>query len=242
MEILLIDDDIELGEALTMYLEGFQHSVVCATRPSAGYEELEARQPDLLLLDIMLPEQDGLSVCRMIRESGKPYSDIPIIMLTAQGDVTDRVVGLEVGADDYLPKPFNPRELLARIHSVMRRQRKSHLDQTTGSATEAKPASRTGLSIDADKRRVWLDDELIDLSTMEYELLTLLHATPGKKWSRDELISSLRGTDAELYSRSVDTLVSRLRQKLGDSGKPTRFIQTVWGYGYCFLGPDDEKT
>ncbi|HBR98241.1 MAG TPA: hypothetical protein DD979_12815, partial [Gammaproteobacteria bacterium] len=131
MKILLIDDDEALGEALTMYLDGFQHRLICATRPSLAFELLIAEQPDMILLDIMLPEQDGLSVCREIRRSKAGYCDVPIIMLTARGDVTDRVVGLEIGADDYLPKPFEPRELLARISSVMRRQRPPESHETT---------------------------------------------------------------------------------------------------------------
>lgn len=238
MKILLLDDDEALAEALTLYFESFQHTLVHADRPSAAYPLLASESPDILLLDWMLPEQDGLSVCRDIRASGSDYRDIPILMLTARGDVTDKVIGLEVGADDYLAKPFEPRELLARIGSILRRNRSAARKDAAEPAATKSPVPDAGLFVDRERRRVWLDGDIVDLSTLEYELLLLLSSSPGKKWSRDELSSGLRGTDSELYSRAVDALVSRLRQKLGDDSRTPRFIQTVWGYGYCFPEPD----
>jgi len=184
--------------------------------------------PDLILLDVMLPEQDGFSVCREIRSGGSAYKDVPIIMLTARGDITDKVVGLELGADDYLPKPFEPQEVLARINSLLRRSKAVKTKSNTG-------PTEPGLFVEKDKRRVWLDGDLRELSTLEYELLILFLSEPGKNWSRDEIMSHLKGTDAMLYSRAVDTLVSRLRQRLGDTSKQPRFIKTVWGRGYTFL-------
>lgn len=238
MKILLIDDDEALGEALDMYLSGFEHDLYCAITPSQGIKMISELKPNLVLLDIMLPQQDGLSVCKEIRNSSESYWDIPIIMLTARGDVSDRVVGLEVGADDYLPKPFEPRELLARMSSVMRRHRRHSLK------SQVKPFEKEnafGLVHLSEIRKFALDGIVLELSTMEYELLALFTASPGKKWSRDELTSRLRGTDSELYSRALDTLVSRLRQRLGDVSKSPRFIQTVWGFGYCFLGDKLKK-
>lgn len=236
LKILLIDDDIPLAESLQMYFEQFGHELLHADRPSKGIKALETQLPDAVLLDIMMPEQDGLSLCRDIRSHNTTFSNVPIIMLTARGDVTDRIVGLEVGADDYLPKPFEPRELLARISSVLRRY---HVKDTIGTIRRS-TAPQTGVQINADTRQVWLDGSPLELSTMELELLIIFADSPGKKWSRDELTSRLRGTNAELYSRAVDTLVSRLRQRLGDTSKQSRFIQTIWGYGYCFLAQSTE--
>lgn len=227
-DILLIDDDEALAEALEMYLTPNNHLLHHALLPSRAFAMLNRHTPDLILLDVMLPEEDGFSVCRKIRSGETPFKEVPIIMLTARGDITDKVVGLELGADDYLPKPFEPRELLARINSLIRRS-KAVKCLTSFSPTD------TGLFIEKEKRRAWLDGELLELSTLEYELLVLLLSEPGKNWSRDEIMSHLKGTDAMLYSRAVDTLVSRLRQRLGDTSKHSRFIKTVWGRGYTFL-------
>jgi DNA-binding response OmpR family regulator len=177
-----------------------------------------------------MPQMDGFEVCRQIRKSSptdsKIRSDIPIIMLTARGDVTDRVVGLELGADDYLSKPFEPRELVARIQNVLRR-------------TIAKPRSSrmefNELSIDSATRTVCVENRELELTTMEYQLLVMLAESPGKNFTRDEILNVLKGTDAELMTRSVDILVSRLRQKL----KPSEPIRTVWGSGYAFVAKSD---
>jgi DNA-binding response OmpR family regulator len=149
-------------------------------------------------------------------------------MLTAHAEVTDRIVGLELGADDYLPKPFEPRELVARIHNILRRS------GDDGAMREIRPVN--GIEVDPARREVKLDDAVLDLTTMEYELLVLFMQYPNKTFTRDELMNRLRGIDAELFSRAVDTLVSRLRHKLGDTSKTPRFIKTVWGRGYTFIG------
>ncbi len=227
-KILLIDDDRKLGGLLENYLRRFGMELTAATHPAQGLQKLRSEKPDLVILDVMLPDQDGFEVCRSIRKT----SAVPIIMLTARGDVTDRIVGLELGADDYLPKPFEPRELVARIQNVLRR-------------SSGKPGTEAllrydGLEIDTEKRSATLDGEALELTTMEYQLLALLAANPGRVFSRDDVLNELRGIDAQLFSRSVDILVSRLRGKLGDTARQPRFIKTVWGRGYTFVGTEAE--
>lgn len=228
-QILLIDDDEKLGQLLTQYLERYDMTVTAAHTPSKGFEHLKRNKPDLLILDVMLPEKDGFEICREIRAKSSIYGQLPILMLTAHGEVTDRIVGLELGADDYLPKPFEPRELVARISNILRR--------TSDEARSQQEVPKIqGLDVDTVRRTVKLDDELIELTTMEYELLILFMQSPNKTFTRDELMNRLRGIDAELFSRAVDTLVSRLRHKLDDTSKTPRFIKTVWGRGYTFVG------
>ncbi len=225
-KILLIDDDEKLGDLLKAYFGRFDLELTAAVEPAAGLEKLEALKPDLVILDVMLPGQDGFDVCRTIRKT----SSVPVIMLTARGEVTDRIVGLELGADDYMPKPFEPRELVARIQNVLRRSADTPTNKTL--------LRYDDLEIDAERRAVKLGGQLLELTTMEYQLLLLLAQNPGKNYTRDEILNELRGIDAQLFSRSVDILVSRLRQKLGDTGKDQRFIKTVWGTGYVFLGQE----
>jgi DNA-binding response OmpR family regulator len=226
--ILLIDDDEKLGQLLGAYFARFDMELTAAIRPSQGLELLRKEQPDLVVLDVMLPEQDGFEVCRTIRKT----SSVPVVMLTARGDVTDRIVGLEIGADDYLPKPFEPRELVARIQNVLRR---------TGQ--RADPAAGylfDGLEVYPERRAALLDGAELELTTMEFQLLALFAANPGRTFSRDDILNELRGIDAQLFSRSVDILVSRLRGKLNDTAKSPRFIKTVWGTGYTFIGEASE--
>jgi DNA-binding response OmpR family regulator len=211
---------------LQAYFNRFDLELVSATTPEQGLELLEAEAPALVILDVMLPGQDGFEVCRSIRKT----SDVPIIMLTARGEVTDRIVGLEIGADDYMPKPFEPRELVARIQNVLRR--------AVASKPQSKELQFEGLLLDRERRSVELDGKLLELTTMEYQLLDLFANNPGRTYTRDEILNELRGIDAQLFSRSVDILVSRLRQKLGDTLKQTRFIKTVWGTGYAFIGQE----
>ena len=223
-KVLLIDDDETLGELLTDYFARFGIELLCAIHPKKGLSLLEEETPALVVLDIMLPELDGLEVCRRIRH----FSDIPIVMLTARGDVMDRIVGLELGADDYLAKPFEPRELVARIQNILKR--------ASGPKKDFKGMIFGELLIDPVRQQVKLADELLDLSTMEYQLLMLLAKSPGKVFNRDEILNKLKGIEAEIFSRSVDIAVSRLRQKLNDTEKPPKFIKTVWGTGYTFIG------
>ena len=226
--ILIIDDDTELTELLIEFLGSYKYNVVAKHTPEKGLEHLEKKGADAIILDIMLPGMDGFQVLRKIRE----HSAIPVIMLTARGEVTDRIVGLELGADDYLPKPFEPRELLARIQSILRR--------THSSAAIVENVRFKGLSIDKNKHEVLLDDKPISLSTTEYEALLLFVEHAGETLDREFLVENLRGISWQSYDRSVDVLVSRLRGKLGETPNKTRFIKTIHGLGYKFIGePQD---
>jgi OmpR family response regulator RpaB len=224
--ILLIDDDEHLAAPLASYFARFDCVLESAQRPSEGLAKLRAHAYDAAILDVMLPEMDGFALCREIRKE----SDIPIVMLTARGDVMDRVVGLELGADDYLPKPFEPRELVARVQTILRRQR---------AVPAAAPAQRRvfeGLSIDLDRREVLRQGERVELTGTEFELLALLADPPGKVWSRDDILNRLRGHEAELYTRAVDIVVSRLRKKL----EPLDCIKTLRNAGYMLaVGKSD---
>jgi two-component system, OmpR family, response regulator len=222
-QILLIDDDRRHSELLQLYCQHNDIEVTCAYDGEQGLRHLANHRVDLVLLDVMLPGRDGFAICREVRRRNR----VPVIMLTARGDVPDRVAGLETGADDYIAKPFDPRELLARIHSVLRR---------TGTAAASEVITFEDLRIDPASREVQADDSTIELTTMEYELLLLLASNPGREFSRDDILAALRGIDAAILTRSVDILVSRLRAKLGDTSRPGRFIQTVWGRGYRFTG------
>jgi OmpR family response regulator RpaB len=218
--ILLIDDDEQLAPPLREYFARFDIHLASAIHPDEGMGKLAKLKPDLVILDVMLPERDGFQVCREIRRD----NDVPILMLSARGEVMDRIVGLELGADDYLPKPFEPRELVARAQSLLRRTRL----RSSGSAL----LYFDRLTIDGNTQQVLRDGQPLILTTMEYRLLILLAGSPGKPFGRDDILNALKGVDVELYSRSVDILVSRLRQKL----KPLEPIKTVWGAGYAFVG------
>ncbi len=223
--VLLIDDDERHSSLLKSYLEQFGITLYCATESVSGMELMQEVKPDLLLLDVMLPGKDGFEICRDVRKT----SDIPVVILTARGDVIDRVSGLELGADDYIAKPFEPRELVARIQSILRRVDTKPTLQRDTLRFEA-------ITIDRNTRVVTVDDEVVTLTSMETELLILLASEAGKKFSRDEILNKLRGIDSKLLTRSVDIMVSRIRQKISDTQKPSRFIQTVWGFGYVFIG------
>jgi DNA-binding response OmpR family regulator len=223
IKVLLIDDDRKHSQLLKTYLSQFGIALDCAADADEGFRRLSKSDPDLLLLDVMLPGRDGFDICREVRQTSR----IPIIMLTARGDVVDRVSGLEIGADDYIGKPFEPRELVARIQSILRR---------TGAAEAGPQLLRfEGMDIDTDARVVTVDGKRVELTSMEFELLVILARRAGKKVSRDEILNDLRGIDAAILTRAVDIMVSRLRQKLGDPIKPPRFIQTIWGFGYSFI-------
>jgi DNA-binding response OmpR family regulator len=220
--LLIIDDDAKLNELLKDFLKDFGFDVISATHPAKGLKRLKQAAPALVILDIMLPEMDGFEVCRTIRQT----SSVPIIMLTARGEITDKVVGLELGADDYLAKPFEPRELVARIQSVLRRTRRSK---------DTRSLSFNRLTIDPAKQIVLLDGRPVDLTTNEFRALVLLAANAGKVLDRDRILQELRGIDCDAFNRSVDITVSRLRQKLKDNPKSPEFIKTVWGSGYVFI-------
>jgi len=224
--LLMIDDDASLSQLLVEYFERFGHKLVAATTAAQGRHLLRRDDPDLLILDVMLPDADGMQLCRTIRSE----SDIPIVMLTARGGVPDRVLGLEFGADDYVPKPFEPRELVARVETLMRRSREPPARRL---------CARGGLVLETETRRVTLAGAELDLTSTEFELLRILMDSRGRVYSREMLLRKLRGIDAEIYDRSVDMLVSRLRRKLGDDSRSPRFIKTVWRTGYQFVGASD---
>jgi OmpR family response regulator RpaB len=216
--LLLIDDDEKLAEPLQEYFGRFELALDSETRPLQGIERIRNQQYDLVVLDVMLPEIDGFETCRRIRQ----FSDVPIIMLTARGEVMDRVVGLELGADDYLPKPFEPRELVARIQNIFRRARPA----------EAAEVYELGeLRVDTARKTLALGDRDIALTATEFELLALLLRNQDRVLSRDDIMRSLRGIDADIYSRAIDVLISRLRQKL----QRPELIRTVRGQGYQFV-------
>ena len=223
-KILIIDDDVQLTELLIEFLGSYKYKIVAKHTPEEGLEYLEKKEASVIILDIMLPGMDGFQVLRKIREN----LATPVIMLTARGEVTDRIVGLELGADDYLPKPFEPRELLARIQSILRR--------THSLAAIIENVHFKGLSIDKNKQEVLLDKKLISLSTTEYEALILFIENSSETLDREFLVENLRGISWQSYDRSVDVLVSRLRGKLGETPNNTRFIKTIHGVGYKFIG------
>jgi OmpR family response regulator RpaB len=216
----LIDDDERLGSLLSRFVERFGITLESVTVPSAAFARLTRGGIDLVVLDVMLPEMDGFEVCRTLRKT----SDIPIIMLTARGDVMDRVVGLELGADDYLPKPFEPRELVARAQNILKRSART--------VTASSRLNFEHLILDPLTHEVWVDGAPTDLTSTEFALLLLLVRSPGQVFSRDAILNHLKGIDAELFSRAVDISISRLRGKL----KPHEFIRTVRSSGYCFVG------
>lgn len=222
--VLLIDDDGKLAEVLSEYCAKFGIRIEPALLPSTGLAKLSKDTFDAVILDVMLPEMDGFEVCKKIRQ----FTDIPIIMLTARGEVTDRIVGLELGADDYLPKPFDPRELVARLQVNIKRHKQG---SGTSTETEEQNLMFEGLSIHTLKREVRVESETVELTTMEYALLLMLSQSPGKPFTRDQILAELKGTETELFSRSVDILVSRLRSKL----KPLQPIRTIHGAGYAFV-------
>ena len=219
--ILLIDDDELLAPPLAAFFKRFDFELDSATLPSAGLAKLRTGNYDAAILDVMLPEIDGFELCRQIRRE----SDLPVIMLTARGDVMDRVVGLEIGADDYVPKPFEPRELLARLQTVLRRAR-------APAPNSNKRLTFDGLSIDLERRQVQCAGTTVELTSTEYELLVMLASEPHKVFDRDQILNKLRGHEAELHTRAVDILVSRLRKKL----EPLDCIKTLRNAGYTFAG------
>ncbi len=234
-KILVVDDDLRLRQLLERYLneQGFATKVV----PDAeGMDRALSRELyDLLVLDLMLPGEDGLAICRRLRGAKE---SIPIIMLTAKGDEVDRIVGLEMGADDYLPKPFNPRELVARIHAVLRRRAPS---TPPGAPTLIDDVVRFGkVEVNLGTRELIRDGQTTLLTTGEFGLLKVLLEHPRQPMSRDKLMELARGREYEVFDRAIDVQVSRLRKLVEEDAAKPRYIQTVWGFGYVFV-PDGAK-
>jgi len=223
-KILVLDDDIEITDLLSEFLTKHNYSVFAFNHPQTAIDKLRKKDTfDIMILDIMMPEMDGFQVLRQVRE----FSSLPIIMLSAKGDVADRVVGLELGADDYLPKPFEPRELLARIQSVLRRVKFSN--------SMVDIIKFDGLLVNKIKEEVVLDGVVVHLSTSEFEALLLFVDNNNEVLDREFLVENLRGIQWQTFDRSVDVLVSRLRNKLGETPNNTRFLKTIHGIGYKFV-------
>jgi two-component system phosphate regulon response regulator OmpR len=236
--LLIVDDEAELRALLQRYL-GEQGLQVRAVADAASAAKLLARERfDVLVLDVMMPGEDGLSLCRRLRTQGET---IPILMLTARGDPVDRIVGLEMGADDYLPKPFNPRELLARVQAMVRRQR---LLGAHGGPLGDAPVSFGEFTLHAAQRRLEKNGQVLSLTTGEFNLLLALAQHPNRPLGRDRLIELTRGRDHDATDRSIDVQVMRLRKLIEDDPGAPRHIQTVWGVGYVFVpdpgAPDDD--
>lgn len=219
----MIEDDASLSGMVADYLAGFGMQLTVAATLSEGREKLSDTSFDALLLDVMLPDGDGFDMCREVRAA----SDIPILMLTARGEDTDRIVGLELGADDYLPKPFNPRELVARLRAMLRRQ------QTVQSSNEH--VLRFGnLEIDRDARALRIDGVTRSLTSYQFDLLLALAENAGRVMSREALMDRLRGEELDAFDRSIDVHISRIRAAIEDDPKHPRRVVTVRGAGYVF--------
>jgi DNA-binding response OmpR family regulator len=228
-KILVVDDDGRLRDLLSRYLteQGFQVTAIADS--SQLDRRLQRDPPHLLVLDLMLPGEDGLSVCRRLRGAGET---VPIIMLTAKGEEVDRIVGLEMGADDYLPKPFNPRELVARIHAVLRR----HGDRPTpGAPTTEGRIAFGGHMLDLAARTLERDGDVQTLTTGEFSLIKVFVQHPRQPLAREKLMLLARGRDHEVFDRAIDVQVSRLRKLVEPDPAAPRYIQTVWGFGYVYV-------
>jgi DNA-binding response OmpR family regulator len=217
---LLIDDDVKLGRLLKDFLKKSNINLFTVNNPTESFSSIEECKPDIIILDVMMPKMDGFEVCKNIRK----VHSIPIIMLSARGDSEDKIKGLDLGADDYIAKPFQPRELLARIHSLLRRV-----------SDEKKISIKGYFEVDELHREIKMKGELLQLTNKEYELLSLLVFNPGVIYTRDDLLREIKGVEAKLFSRSIDILISRLRNKIEKNTESPEYIKTIWGKGYIFI-------
>lgn len=230
--ILVVDDDNRLRNLLERYLEEQGFSVKTVPDGPQMDRALSREHFDLLVLDLMLPGEDGLAICRRLRAS---ENELAVVMLTARGDEVDRIVGLELGADDYLPKPFNPRELVARIHAVLRRRPRS----LPGAPAAANSVVSFGdIEVDLSTRRLSRKGEVLTLTTGEFALLKVMLQHPREPLSRDKLMELARGREYDAFDRSIDVQISRLRKLIEEEPTKPRYLQTVWGFGYVFV-PDE---
>ena len=216
---LLIDDDVKLGRLLKDFLKKSKIHLFTISNPTQSLSSIEEYQPDIIILDVMMPKMNGFEVCKTIRN----IHSIPIIMLSARGDSEDKIKGLDLGADDYIGKPFQPRELLARMHSLLRRV-----------SDEKKSSIEGSFEVDELHREIKMKGELLPLTNKEYELLSLLVFNPGVIYTRDDLLKEIKGVEAKLFSRSIDILISRLRNKIEKNTESPEYIKTIWGKGYIF--------
>ena len=233
--LLVVDDDAGLRELLTRYLtqEGFVVTAVADGKAMKAY--LEEETVDLVILDLMLPGEDGLSLARDLRAKG----NLPIVILSARGEDVDRIVGLEVGADDYLSKPFNPRELLARIRAVLRR----HLpgEEKAPGASAGHRVTFGPFRLDLDAQRLTRDGAEVPLTSAEFALLRIFADNPNRVLNRDRLVDMIKGYERDPFDRSIDVRVARLRSKIEDDTREPRYIRTVWGEGYLFAPDGDAQ-
>jgi DNA-binding response OmpR family regulator len=233
-QLLMIEDDTRLATMVGEYLRQSGYGFTHAVDGGKGLEALEACKPDLVILDLMLPDMDGLEVCRRIKGLGGEAGRTAVLMLTAKGDPMDRIVGLEIGADDYLPKPFEPRELLARIRAVLRR------GGDTVSSTGSQKTMRFGsLDIDRDARTVQVAGKLCELTSYQFDLLVALAERAGRVLSRDQIMEAVRGRELEAFDRSIDVHMGRIRSAIELDAKDPKRILTVRGVGYVFAKQQD---
>ena len=228
-KVLIIDDDEKLRKLLKEYLEGNGFKVLTLADGSDVKKILQKESPEMVILDIMLPGKDGLEVLKEIRMD----DTLPVIMLTAKGDQTDRIVGLELGADDYLPKPFNPRELLARMKAVLRRAVPENRDKVRKKEDTLLKAG--GVTLNKAKQTLLIEDKELELSSTEYKILEALMRHPNVVFSRDQLMNLARGRDFMAFDRSIDVHISKLRAKLEPDPRSPIRIKTIWGAGYMFM-------
>ena len=236
-QLLMIEDDARLAEMVGEYLGQSGLQVTHCADGKSGLAQLQGPDagplPDLVILDLMLPDMDGLEVCRRIRSLQGGAAQVPVLMLTAKGDPMDRIIGLELGADDYLPKPFEPRELLARIRAILRRR-------TDGGSTPAAQALRFGsLEIDRDARTVTVGGQPADLTSSQFDLLVALAERAGRVLTRDQIMEAVRGRELEAFDRSIDVHMGRIRAAIEQDAKNPRRILTVRGVGYVFAKQQD---
>ena len=228
-KVLIIDDDTKLRKLLHEYLEDNGFEVLSLEDGTEALPTIEKASPDIVILDVMMPGIGGLDV---LKEINRKYA-LPVIMLTAKGEETDRIIGLELGADDYIPKPFNPRELLARMRAVMRRVPAD--GDETAEAENPRVIKAGGLTLDRAKQTVLVGGKELDLSSTEHKILEVLMKNPNSVMSRDEIMSIARGRDFMAFDRSIDVHISKLRAKLEVDPRYPKLIKTVWGAGYMFV-------
>ncbi len=231
--LLMIEDDSRLAQMVAEYLAQSGFAVAHAATGEEGLERLQIRLPELVILDLMLPGIDGLEVCRRIRALPGDVARVPVIMLTAKGDAMDRIIGLEIGADDYLPKPFEPRELLARIRAVLRRRAEG--SSASAASSRSTPVLRFGsLEIDRDARTVQVAGQACDLTSYQFDLLVALAERAGRVLTRDQIMEAVRGRELEAFDRSIDVHIGRIRNAIEADSKDPKRILTVRGVGYVF--------
>ncbi len=231
-QLLMIEDDTRLAGMVSDYLGQNGFGVAHAPAAQTGLARLQNSHVDLVILDLMLPDMDGLQVCQRIRALPGAQGQLPVLMLTAKGDPMDRIIGLEMGADDYLPKPFEPRELLARIKAILRRK-------VSGPEASAQTLQFGSLEIDRDARRVTVAGQVCDLTSYQYDLLVALAERAGRVLTRDQIMEAVRGRELEAFDRSIDVHMGRIRAAIEADAKDPQRILTVRGVGYVFARQQD---